>query len=216
MKKNPVIGLDLSGRKNSVGLSGKALCGAFCCSIVDCCEISEAVDAIGHKKGEVLVKIDFSNKYVFNGRKKDARATVAILYDLVDGFVISGFDDPQTDIDPIVNARLYNDSYRPIYLELKGSAGKDDMDDLLSYCFLSSIDGLVTNDVKTALYLAERSRGRMDVFFTGLDSKTDVQCLLKSGVSRIFVRHKRGNCLLGSYRTLRKFSPATLEMSSSE
>ena len=90
---------------------------------------------------------------------KDYESAFALLYDFVDMFVINiscpnvvGLTDLQdisflSDImDKLINLRMYFDEYRPILVKLSPDMHTSQLDEIIDYCMMSGIDGVVASN----------------------------------------------------------------------
>ncbi len=90
---------------------------------------------------------------------KDYESAFALLYDFVDMFVLNvscpnvvGLADLQdvsflSDIvDKLLNLRMYFDEYRPILIKVSPDIPRSQLDEILDYCMLSGIDGIVAGN----------------------------------------------------------------------
>ncbi len=90
---------------------------------------------------------------------KDYERAFSLLYDFVDMFVLNvscpnveGLANLQditylSDIiDILVNLRMYFDEYRPILVKISPDISADQLDEILDYCLLSGIDGIVAGN----------------------------------------------------------------------
>ena len=135
--------------------------------------IRNAVEQIKNNKPEVIIagNISKNSSSMNEAASKDYETGFALLYDFVDLFVINiscpnvvGLTDLQdinylSDIiDKLIALRLYFDEYKPILLKISPDIPKDHLDDIISYCMISGIDGVVANNTtrgRSGLRLSE-------------------------------------------------------------
>lgn len=90
---------------------------------------------------------------------KDYEKAFALLYDFVDMFVVniscpnvaglSALQDVSflSDImDKLIDLRMYYDDYRPILVKVSPDIPRPQLDEILDYCMLSGIDGIVAGN----------------------------------------------------------------------
>lgn len=92
-------------------------------------------------------------------------SSYALLYDFVDAFVISGFDELSDDIDQLINLRMYNDEYRPILMEVPDDLLLDELDEIISYARLSNIDGLLISNKRLLRHAVEKCAGALTLIY---------------------------------------------------
>ncbi len=120
--------------------------------------IRNAVEYIKKHKPEVILagNISKNSSSMNEAASKDYETGFALLYDFVDLFVVNiscpnvvGLTDLQDIsylseiIDKLIALRLYFDEYKPILLKISPDIPKDHLDDIINYCMLSGIDGVV-------------------------------------------------------------------------
>lgn len=95
--------------------------------------------------------------------QKDYETSFSLLYDFVDMFTLNiscpnveGLQSLQdasflSDIvDPLLNLRLCYDSYKPILIKLSPDLPYQQVDEILDYCLMSGIDGIVAGNTTTS------------------------------------------------------------------
>ena len=113
-----------------------------------------------------------------------------LAYDFCDFFVIDISENPDMDIfDAILDARLSYDIYKPIVVKLPEDIPFEDIDDIVDYCLMNSIDGIEARSVAQIRSIAERSRKRLPII-ANCHIKTPVQAeeALRAGASLVEVR----------------------------
>lgn len=73
---------------------------------------------------------------------KDYDTAFTLLYDFVDMFIVR-IDQPDIDLDIILNKRMCMDVYKPVLFHLSDELNRDDLADILRYAQLSGVDGVV-------------------------------------------------------------------------
>ena len=129
--------------------------------IMGCTDISQFIRSVGDKQGsgKLFARLSVPNEYIYNGVRKKYDMAFSLVYDFVDAFVITDFDDFNEDVDPILNLRMYNEEYKPVYLEVKSSLLYEELDDIITYSLMSNIDGLFIQNQRLLKYAIEKSNG---------------------------------------------------------
>lgn len=132
-------------------------------AILDNNDISQTIRNLSGKtrQGEVIAKLSKARNYQFNGSSKGTDMSFGLLYDFVDSFIITDYDDLDDDIDSLINLRMYNDEYKPIFLEVKSSLLYEELDEILAYSMLSNIDGLYIKNHRLLKYAVEKANGNL-------------------------------------------------------
>lgn len=129
---------------------------------------------------------------------QDIEYSFSMMYDFVD-FITVNFCTSQramtdlTDImDVLLEKRLLMEIFKPILVQIPGSTPPKVLDDVLSYCLASGVDGLVVRDsnedrnfeaVSSAL---EKAKGKMEIISSGAASKpVHVKKLLDAGAALV-------------------------------
>lgn len=130
--------------------------------------------AIGHiqdRRSETLICANIT--YNATSRKDDEIANdyqkaFSLLYDFVDMFTVS-VSRPNADgllevqdrnsladiIDPLLELRLCYDTYKPILVKFSPDTPVEQLDEMIDYCMLSGIDGVVASDTTRRLDLLD-------------------------------------------------------------
>lgn len=180
------FGLSIQGKQNGAcycRLLGKV----FDFVIFDTRELHDTIKKLNNYSGtgKKAARLCKGNVYTFDSKPKNFEAAFALLYDFVDYFVIAAFDDPSEDIDPIINLRLYNEDFKPIYLELPDNMMFEDLDEVIAYSKLSNIDGLVTSSTRLAEYVSDKTDGLLSIVMLGVNDETAVENAKKCGAKAV-------------------------------
>ncbi len=123
--------------------------------------VKNAVEQLKKNRPEVIVAANISKNALTSNddAPKDYERAFALLYDFVDMFVVNvscpnvvGLTDLQdvsflSDItDKLLDLRMYFDDYRPILIKVSPDIPHEALDEILSYCQLSGIDGIVAGN----------------------------------------------------------------------
>ncbi len=123
--------------------------------------VKNAVENIRANNPKVIIagNISKNTSSINEEAAKDYESAFALLYDFVDMFVVNiscpnvvGLSDLQdisylSDImDKLISMRMYFDDYKPILLKVSPDIHNDHLDDIINYCMLSGIDGIVATN----------------------------------------------------------------------
>ena len=121
----------------------------------------------------------------------DFNTAFALFYDFVDFFVIDITADPSTDVlDPILEARLAEDIYKPIVVKFPRSITPLEMDDILDYSQLNRIDGIEARNMEQLRHIVSYTQGRLPVI-ANMHIETTAQAVeaFDAGASLVAVRN---------------------------
>ena len=123
--------------------------------------VRNAVEHLKKVRPEVIVAANISKNTssINEDAAKDYETSFSLLYDFVDMFVVNvscpnvvGLTSLQdisflSDIvDKLLDLRMLYDTYKPILLKVSPDLAKEQLDDIISYCLRSGIDGLVAGN----------------------------------------------------------------------
>ena len=123
--------------------------------------VRNAVRHLKKVRSNVIVAANISKnaKSLNEDAAKDYEKAFALMYDFVDMFVVNiscpnvvGLTALQdvtflSDIvDRLLDLRMYYDEYRPILLKISPDIPREQIDEILDYCMLSGIDGIVAGN----------------------------------------------------------------------
>ena len=144
-----------------------------------------AKNAVEHLKKEhphviVAANISKNSSSMNEDAAKDYESAFALLYDFVDMFVINiscpnvvGLTDLQdisflSDImDKLINLRMYFDEYRPILVKLSPDMHTSQLDEIIDYCMMSGIDGVVASNTTRSRDGLTAGQEKIDEIGTG-------------------------------------------------
>jgi dihydroorotate dehydrogenase len=97
----------------------------------------------------------------------DYRIPFSLLYDFVDFFIVR-MEAPHLDsiseiLDELLELRLCYERFCPILLRIPEKMPPDELSDILSYCMLSGIDGIVAEGVPLIGRVRDQLNGRLPV-----------------------------------------------------
>ncbi len=113
-----------------------------------------------------------------------------LAYDFCDFFVIDISDNTDMELfDALLEARLTYDVYKPIVVKLPEDIPYEDVEDIVDYCMMNSVDGIEARSLMQICTIAERSKKRLPII-ANCHIKTPAQAedALKAGASLIEVR----------------------------
>lgn len=137
------------------------------------------------KNGESVTDEDIARDYL---------TAFSLAYDFADLFILN-FQRPSLDtlrnperfkavVDPILEARLAYETYKPILIKLSPDLTPEQMDDAVDYCRLYGVDGVVAGSVANIKHIAEHTEGRFPIIgYGGIRSTADADEMLKAGAS---------------------------------
>ena len=123
--------------------------------------VKNAVEHLKKVRPEVIVAANISKNTssINEDAAKDYEPSFGLLYDYVDMFVVNvscpnvvGLTSLQdisflSDIvDKLLDLRMLYDIYKPILLKVSPDLSKEQLDDIISYCLRSGIDGIVAGN----------------------------------------------------------------------
>lgn len=192
--KSITLGTDLSPVNNSLSSFGIISRRVFDYAILDIRDISRAIEILqarGVRFTSLYAHITPRKPYYFNNKEKGPLTAAAIIYDFVDGFVVSDFGTNIAKmVDPLLNLRLINDEYRDIYLEVPEHYGTRDMDKLLNYVHYSNIDGLLLNTEQQFNYIMESGPGNLRLYVNNVNAPKKYDELIGKGAKAVFIKAK--------------------------
>lgn len=121
----------------------------------------------------------------------DYSTAFALIYDFCDFFVIDISSDPGTDVlDPILEARLAEDVYKPIVVKLPRAITTLELDEILDYSQLYRIDGIEARNMDQLRHIVSYTKGRLPVI-ANMHIVTTEQAVeaIDAGASLIAVRN---------------------------
>lgn len=183
------IGVRVCNKANGAGYVCLLDRLAFSFVIIDCTDVSESIAILKKlpRDTNIIAHLDKSTVYSYFDKQKDIVASYALLYDFVDAFLISGYDELSDDIDQLINLRMYNDEYRPILMEIPDNMTLDELDNVLSYAKLSSIDGLSVSNGRLLKYAVGKSEGVLTIIADGVTNYDQAKASLDAGANLISV-----------------------------
>ena len=92
-------------------------------------------------------------------------------------------------IDPLLEAPIAEPVYRPIVLKIPKELTDNQLETLVDYCMLNSVDGIESRDLAQLKHIVEYSEGRLPVIANNhIDTPEHAAEALKAGASLVEVR----------------------------
>ena len=145
--------------------------------------VKNAVEHLKKVRPNVIVAANISKNTssINEDAAKDYETSFGLLYDFVDMFVVNvscpnvvGLTSLQdisflSDIvDKLLDLRMLYDTYKPILLKVSPDLAKEQLDDIISYCLRSGIDGIVAgNTTRSREGLTSISQERIEEIGNG-------------------------------------------------
>lgn len=128
--------------------------------------VRHAIDNLTKRKPERIIAASIAKNTTSKSDveiRKDYESAFSLVYDFVDFITVNvscpnvkGLQDLQdisylSDmIDPLLELRLCYDRYKPLLIKVSPDIPKEELDDIIHYCMLSGVDGIVAgNTTKT-------------------------------------------------------------------
>ena len=143
--------------------------------------IRKAIDKIQQDPQDDVLAACISGDYL---------ESFCLAYDFCDFFVIDISENPDMEIfDAILDARLTYDNYKPIVVKIPEELPFEDIEEIVEYCMMNSVDGIEARSLKQISYIAERSKRRLPII-ANCHIKTPAQAeeALTAGASLLEVR----------------------------
>ena len=122
---------------------------------------------------------------------QDFLTAFTLAYDFCDFFVIDITANPSTDIlDPLLDARLAEETYKPIIVKLPKALPPSEIEDILDFSLMNGIDGIEARSIAQVKHIASYSHGRLPIIAnTHIESPEQASEALLAGASLIEVRN---------------------------
>ena len=123
---------------------------------------------------------------------KDYLTPFSLLYDFVDFFIV-GMDAPQIDsiadiLDELLALRLCYEHFKPILLHIPAKTPPDELEDILSFCMLSGIDGIVAEGAPLVGRVLEHVSGKLPVIGSSCEmTPQEAVALRQAGASLVMM-----------------------------
>ncbi len=113
-----------------------------------------------------------------------------LAYDFCDFFVIDITGQPDMELfDSLLETRLTYDNYKPLVVKLPEQISFEEIDDILDYCQMNSVDGVEARSLAQISYIHERTKGRLPIIANcHIKTPQQAESALAAGASLIEVR----------------------------
>lgn len=120
----------------------------------------------------------------------DYLTSFTLAYDFCDFFVIELPDDFSTDpLDSLLEARIAETIYKPIVLKIPPTLKGSQLEEIIGYCRLNSVDGIETRDLDQLKFIRNFSEGRLAIIANNhIDTPDQVMEALAAGAELVEVR----------------------------
>ncbi|MBS7273584.1 MAG: hypothetical protein KIG45_00760 [Bacteroidales bacterium] len=151
------------------------------------------VGPLGRKEIAVAVaniQKDRPNDIIAACIDRDYVDAFSFAYDFFDFFIIDLGEDDNTDIiDNLLDARLLEESYKPIVIRLGDGVPNSGLEDVIHYCMMNSVDGIELRDLNQIKFAYSHTLSRLPIISdTRINCPEDAQAALEAGASLVEVR----------------------------
>ena len=148
------------------------------------------MNADGVRRAIRRIQQDPQNDILAACINEDFLTAFTLAYDFCDFFVIDLSANPSTDIlDPLLDARLAEDVYKPIVVKLPKALPPSETEDLLDYAQMNRIDGIEVRTLEQIRHIAAYTSGRMPIIADiVIDTPEQAAEALEAGASLVEVR----------------------------
>lgn len=163
-------------------------CGPF----YDKKEILDAIEHLKEDKHHGIVAVNLGAKTAPSLSDEIVKAystDFSIIYDFVDMFIFK-IDSPDVDMDPVLDKRMSMDSYKPILFRLSEELNPDEIKDVVHYCLVSGIDGIILGNksfektLQTVKEVSAMTAGALPIIASGgISTPEEASQLLSEGAS---------------------------------
>lgn len=181
------VGVNIKDKETGIRYAEALLDRAYSYVIVNCMDLAATVAILRRLPREynIIAHLDVKQSYLYNGNSKSMEAAFAILYDFVDAFLISNIDSLSDDVDSLLDLRLFNDTYRPILLDVPSDLLYTDLDEILHYSMQNGVDGCMIGNMRLLKYAHEHCAGYLSLIASGIDSIEKMAEAKKNGADLI-------------------------------
>lgn len=148
------------------------------------------MNADGIRRAIRRIQQDPQNDILAACIREDFLTAFTLAYDFCDFFVIDLSANPSTDIlDPLLDARLAEDIYKPIVVKLPKELPPSETEDLLDYCQMNRIDGIEVQTLEQIRHIDSYSSGRLPIIADiVIETPEQAAEALEAGASLVEVR----------------------------
>ena len=149
------------------------------------------MDADGVRRAVRRIQDDPQDDILAACINADHLTAFTLAYDFCDFFVIDIASNPSTDVlDPLLDARVGEEIYKPIVVKLPKSIPVSEIDDIIDYSLMNGVDGIEARSLEQIRHIHEYSRGRLPIIAnTHIESPEQAAEALEAGASLVEVRN---------------------------
>lgn len=120
----------------------------------------------------------------------DFLTAFTLAYDFGDFFVLDFSENqPIETLDPVLEARLTYEKYKPIVLKLPKSAGDRESKYAADYCMMNGVDGIEARTLSQIKAVSAISSGRLPIIANcGIKTPQEAAEMLEAGASLVEIR----------------------------
>lgn len=148
------------------------------------------LDADGVRRAVRRIQQDPQNDILAACISADFLTAFTLSYDFCDFFVIDISSNPSTDVlDPLLDARLAEETDKPIIVKLPKSLPPSEIEDILDYSQMNGINGVEALSLEQIRHIAAYTAGRLPIIANiPIDSPERAAEALEAGASLIELR----------------------------
>lgn len=148
------------------------------------------LDARGMRKALEKIQEDPPDDIIAACINRDYLTAFTLAYDFYDFFVIDIGADANTDkLDPLLDARLTNDIYKPLIIKVSENLPDDELEDMVNYCLLNGFDGIQVRSLEQVRLVNRISGGKLPIMANGrITTPQKAFEMLEAGAALIEVR----------------------------
>ena len=148
------------------------------------------MNADGIRRAIRRIQQDPQNDILAACINEDFLTAFTLAYDFCDFFVIDLSANPSTDVlDPLLDARLAEDVYKPIIVKLPKTLPPSETEDMLDYAQMNRIGGIEVRTLEQIRHIAAYTSGRMPIIADiVIDTPEQAAEALEAGASLVEVR----------------------------
>jgi dihydroorotate dehydrogenase len=148
------------------------------------------MNADGIRRAIRRIQQDQQNDILAACIREDFLTAFTLAYDFCDFFVIDLSANPSTDIlDPLLDARLAEDVYKPIVVKLPKELPPSETEDILDYCQMNRIDGIEVQTLEQIRHIVSYTSGRLPIIADiVIETPEQAAEALEAGASLVEVR----------------------------
>lgn len=181
------VGINLEGKNGGIYNITYLLDSAYSFATIDIPEIASGIEILKTIPRETNIIAHLNRRRnTYNGEPKSLEASFALLYDFVDAFIVSDFANIE-ELEPLLDLRLFQSEYRPIIIEIPSDYGKIELEEVIAYSMLNSIDGIMIKNQRLIEYACNTAKGYLCIIADGIKDAESMHNALNAGASLVTV-----------------------------